>query len=43
MVHDLAVKAVTIAIQLLPHSLKALNEMINLMNRLDRTPFRPDR
>jgi hypothetical protein len=32
--HDLAVKAVTIIIQLLPHSLKAINKMIDLMNRL---------
>jgi len=34
MVHDLAVKAVTIITQLLPHALKAINEMIDLMNRL---------
>ena len=34
MLHDLTMKAVTIVIQLLAHPLKAINEMIYLINRL---------
>jgi len=34
MLHDLKAKAITIIIQLLPQPLKAINEMIDLMNRL---------
>jgi hypothetical protein len=32
MVRHLALKAITISIQFLPHSSKALNEMIDLLN-----------